>query len=162
MSTLGGLPAHILLVHAVVVLAPLTALLVIGAGVWAAMRRRLVWLILALAVIVVALTPLTTSAGEWLQKRVPDSAAVRTHAELGDSMLVVAVALLFVAVLIAVAHLRESRGTHPASWQKIVLAVVAVVIGVASIVQVVRIGDTGASAVWDGAVVAAASAVGGR
>ncbi len=66
MTTILGLPAHALLVHAVVVLAPLTAALRILCALWPAARRRLVWLNLAFAVSVVVLTPLTTSAGEWL------------------------------------------------------------------------------------------------
>jgi len=55
-----------LLVHAIVVLAPLTALLEILCAVWPAARRRLVWLVLAFAAVNLALTPLTTDAGEWL------------------------------------------------------------------------------------------------
>ena len=64
MTTLFGLPAHALLVHAIVVLAPLVAVSKFCARLWPAARRRLVWLNLALAAAVVVLTPLTTSAGE--------------------------------------------------------------------------------------------------
>ena len=49
MTTIIGIPAHALLVHAIVVLAPLDALLEILCGFWPAARRRLVWLVLALA-----------------------------------------------------------------------------------------------------------------
>jgi hypothetical protein len=42
MTTIGGLPAHILLVHAVVGLVPVTALLVVLVAVWPAARRLLV------------------------------------------------------------------------------------------------------------------------
>ncbi|MFZ2177676.1 MAG: hypothetical protein WAW17_27340 [Rhodococcus sp. (in: high G+C Gram-positive bacteria)] len=45
----NGLPAHVLLVHFVVVLAPLTAILLILCALWPAARRRMVWLIRALA-----------------------------------------------------------------------------------------------------------------
>lgn len=38
MTTLAGLPAHALLVHGVVVLAPLTAVLAILCAVWPARR----------------------------------------------------------------------------------------------------------------------------
>ena len=84
MSTFNGLPAHILLVHFIVVLAPLTALLAIAASIWTGVRSRLVWLIAALAVFTLVLTPLTTEAGEWLEKRVPETAAVEQHTEIGD------------------------------------------------------------------------------
>ena len=47
MTTITGIPAHALLVHAIVVLAPLVALLEILCAFWPAARRRLVWLVLA-------------------------------------------------------------------------------------------------------------------
>jgi hypothetical protein len=52
MSTFQGLPIHPMLVHFIVVLAPLTAFLAILCAVWPAARQRLVWLVLALAVVV--------------------------------------------------------------------------------------------------------------
>ena len=61
MTTVAGLPAHALLVHAIVVLAPLTALLGILCAVWPAARRRFVWLVVAFAAVNLVLTPLTTS-----------------------------------------------------------------------------------------------------
>ena len=69
MNTITGFPAHALLVHAIVVLAPLTALLAILCALWPAARRRFVWLVLALATVTLLLTPLTTTAGEWLYNR---------------------------------------------------------------------------------------------
>jgi hypothetical protein len=44
LTTIMGLPAHVLLVHFIVILAPLTAVLAILYAVWPAARRRLVWL----------------------------------------------------------------------------------------------------------------------
>ena len=62
MSTVNGLPAHILLNHFVVVLGPLTAILAIICALWPAARRRLIWLVLLLAVVSLALTPLTVNS----------------------------------------------------------------------------------------------------
>jgi len=42
MTTVNGLPSHVLFVHFIVVLAPLTALLAILCAVWQPARRRLV------------------------------------------------------------------------------------------------------------------------
>ena len=67
MTTINGLPAHVLLVHFIVILAPLTAIFAILCAVWPAARKRLVWLVVALAAVTVVLTPLTTDAGEWLE-----------------------------------------------------------------------------------------------
>jgi ABC-type branched-subunit amino acid transport system permease subunit len=149
LTTLFGLPAHALLNHAIVVLAPLLALLEILCAVWPAARRRLVWLNLALAAAVVVLTPLTTSAGEWLYNQQSEhSAILETHEERGEWMIYFAIGLLVVAVVQAVQHWLESRSTEPKRALAVVAAVLAVVVGVSSIAGVVRIGDAGAQAVW--------------
>jgi hypothetical protein len=149
LTTIFGLPAHALLVHAIVVLAPLTASLQILCAVWPAARRRLVWLNLAFAVSVVVLTPLTTSAGQWLYDQQPQPAPIlEIHEERGQWMIYFAIGLLVVAVIQAVQHWIESRSTDPKRALGIIAAVLAVVVGVSSIVGVVRIGDAGAQAVW--------------
>ncbi|KZE98853.1 MULTISPECIES: DUF2231 domain-containing protein [unclassified Rhodococcus (in: high G+C Gram-positive bacteria)] len=155
MSTFNGLPAHILLVHFIVVLAPLTALLAIAASTWSGVRSRLVWLIAALAVFTLVLTPLTTEAGEWLEKRVPETAAVEQHAEIGDWMIFFSVGLVVVAAALVFLHLRERRGNAPVRWQSIAVVVLAVVVGATTIVQVYRIGESGARAAWDDVTVTA-------
>ena len=131
------------------VLAPLLALSKSSAPLWPAARRRLVWLNLALAAAVVVLTPLTASAGEWLYNQQSEhSAILETHEERGEWMIYFAVGLLVVAVVQAVQHWMESRSTEPKRALAVVAAVLAVVVGVSSIVGVVRIGDAGAQAVW--------------
>ena len=149
MSTINGLPAHILLVHFIVVLAPLTAILAIAASIWSGVRTRLVWLIAALALITVVLTPLTTDAGEWLEKRVPKTEAVEQATEIGDPMVYFSIGLVVVAALLVFVHLRERRGNPPVRWQSIGVVVLAVLIGAATIIQVYRIGESGARAAWD-------------
>jgi uncharacterized membrane protein len=149
MDTISGIPAHALLVHGVVVLAPLTALLEIVCAFWPAARRRLVWLVLTFAVVTTALTPLTTSAGEWLlQQGGPARPILQEHAERGEWMIYFSVAMLIVAVALAALHWAEGRSDKPRKAATAVLAVVALVVGVSSIVTVVRIGDAGAHAVW--------------
>ncbi|QCB51258.1 hypothetical protein E5720_20960 [Rhodococcus sp. PAMC28707] len=155
MSTINGLPAHILLIHLIVVLAPLTALLAVAASVWAGVRRRFVWFIAALSVLILVMTPLTTDAGEWLEKRVPKSASVETHAELGDTMLYFAIAAVVVAALLVLLHLRERSERPPMQWLSVAVVIVAVLVGVATIVQVYRIGDSGARAAWGDTVTSA-------
>jgi uncharacterized membrane protein len=143
LTTIAGLPAHVLLVHALVVLAPLTALLEILCALWPAARRRLVWLVLAFAIVTTALTPITTEAGEWLYDREHHHRDIlNTHADRGGWMIYFSVAMLVIAVLLALVHVREGRSG------KVVVAILAVAVGVASIVQVVRIGDAGARSVW--------------
>src|SRR5205823_5424559 len=83
MSTINGLPAHILLVHAIVVLLPLSALLLVVSAVWSKARRRLAGANALLAVFVLLLVPVTTNAGEWLERRVPRTDLLRVHTEQG-------------------------------------------------------------------------------
>lgn len=151
MTTISGLPAHALLVHAVVVLAPLLALLEILCALWPAARRRLVWLVLALGVAVMVLTPLTVSAGQWLyDQSAQHQAILEIHEERGQWMTYFAIGLLVVAVVLAVQHWLESRSKDPSRALAVAVAVLAVLVGVSSIVAVVRIGDSGAHAVWGG------------
>ncbi len=149
LTTISGLPAHVLLVHALVVLAPLTALLEILCALWPAARRRLVWLVLAFAGGITVLTPITTNAGEWLygQER-HHSAILNTHADRGGWMIYFSVAMLVVAVVLALVHRRESRSAKPGMGTNLAVAVLAIAVGAAAIVQVVRIGDSGARSVW--------------
>jgi hypothetical protein len=152
MTTITGIPAHALLVHAIVVLAPLVALLEILCAVWPAARRRLVWLVLALAAVNLLLTPLTTDAGEWLlNQRSQVSAVLQTHADRGEWMIYFSVALLVVAIALAGLHWLEGRSDKRRTVATVVVAIVAFVVGVSSIITVVRIGDSGAHSVWGGA-----------
>jgi hypothetical protein len=152
MTTIAGLPAHVLLVHAIVVLAPLTAALEILCAIWPAARRRLVWLVLAFAAVNLVLTPLTTDAGEWLlNQRSQVSAVLQTHADRGEWMIYFSVALLVVAVALAMLHWLEGRSDKRRTVATVVVAILALVVGVSSIITVVRIGDSGAHSVWGGA-----------
>jgi hypothetical protein len=149
MTTITGIPAHALLVHAIVVLAPLTALLEVLCGLWSAARRRLVWLVLALAALNLVLTPLTTEAGEWLlSQRSRVSAVLETHAQRGGWMIYFSVALFVVAIALGVLHWLESRSDKRRTVANVVVAIVALLVGVSSIITVVQIGDSGAHSVW--------------
>lgn len=149
MSTLQGLPAHILLNHFVIVLLPLTAILAILCAVWPAARRRLVWLVLALAVVDVVITPLTVSAGEWLIDHADkQSAMLDYHAELGDTMIYFAAALLIAAVLLAVLHVRQRQSLLVPPLVQGLVMVLVIAASVAALVQTYRTGDSGARSAW--------------
>ncbi len=148
MSTFQGLPAHILLVHFIVVLAPLTAVLAVVCALWPAARRYLTWLVLILAAVTTILTPLTTDAGEWLEHRTRRTTLLHTHTELGDTMLYFSIGLLVAAVLLAFVHLREKREQPLKPLIRWAVVAVVVIAGVAASVQVYRIGDSGARSAW--------------
>ena len=148
MTTFNGLPAHVLLVHFIVVLAPLTAILAILCAFWPAARSRLAYLVLGLAIVTAVLTPFTTDAGEWLEHREGESPLLHTHTELGDTMIYFAIALMVAAGLIALVHARESRGKTVKPLGRRLIAAVVVIASVVTIVQVYRIGESGARATW--------------
>lgn len=154
MSVIRGLPAHPLLVHFIVVLAPLTAVLAILCVVWPAARQRLVWLTLVLAGITAVLSPIATEAGEWLYERVEDSAALDVHEHLGKTMNYFAAALLVAAILLVVAHVRAERGKALSTVVSAIIAVVVVAASAATAVQVYRIGHSGAETTWGDVVTA--------
>jgi predicted lysophospholipase L1 biosynthesis ABC-type transport system permease subunit len=161
-TAINGLPAHVLLVHFVVVLAPLTALSEMLCALWPAARRRLVWPVLALAVATLVLTPITTDAGEWLYDvRKQPSGILREHAERGGWMIYFSVAMLVVAVVIAVLHVLEARSDKRRVAANIVVAILAGAVAISSIVTVYRIGDSGAQSVWGGEIARLKKATGG-
>ena len=150
MNVVNGLPAHVLLVHFMVVLAPLTALLEIACALWPAARRgQLVWLTLCLAIVVTVLTPITTNAGGWLYdlRRNPDP-ILREHAERGDTMIYFSLALLVVAIALVALHFAERRAYTAGLVTRIIVAIVVLAVGVSSMIQIYRIGDAGAQSVW--------------
>ncbi|MBM2616286.1 hypothetical protein JIG36_12030 [Actinoplanes sp. LDG1-06] len=160
MFTVNGLPVHILLVHAVVVLLPLSALVLAATALWPAVRRRLAGPNVLLSLAVVASVPLTTSAGEWLQARVPATDLVHEHAELGDTAVWYAIPVAVLALIVWWRQ-RESRSTvenprrrtYLAPLSPVVTAVVvvaALATAGAGVYGMYRIGDSGARAAWTG------------
>jgi len=153
-TTVNGVPAHILIVHAVVVLIPLAALLAIVAACWPAARRRAGVVTPALAVVAAASVPLATNSGEWLQEHVAESSLVRHHVSLGDGLTPFAgLLLIFTIVLWLLDFAPTRRWPMPtfasASWVRPVVSALVVVVAVGALVQVYRIGDSGAKAAWD-------------
>ena len=161
LDTIGGIPLHPLIVHAVVVLVPLASLLLLLAAVSPRIRHWAGLLTPILATLALVSVPLATESGESLERRVEESPALEEHTELGDSLLyfVILVAVLAWALWFLDRRARAAvssapvgaDGTAPAAPRSalltavIVLSVLAVV---ATTVQVVRIGHSGASASW--------------
>lgn len=155
---LVGLPLHPLVVHAVVVLVPLAVLGAVAVTVWPAARRRFGWLAVAVAAVATVSIPIATSTGEELRDRLAPDPLIDTHAELGDQLLVFMAPMTVVLAGFVLLARRFQRAEGPGAmvggrpgWLRpatITLAVVAVAFAGVSAVQVVRIGDSGARAVW--------------
>jgi hypothetical protein len=159
MGTVNGLPAHILLVHAIVVLLPLAALLLLLTAVWPAARRRFAGANAVLSALVVVLVPVTTSAGEWLEHRVTESALLREHAEIGDTAIWVALPVAVLALVIWWRQREETAASRVATGRRTYLAplsltvtrvivALAVVFAGSAVYDTYRIGDSGAKAAW--------------
>ena len=168
-----GLPAHVLLVHAVVVLLPLAALLLVASAAWPAARRRIGIVGPVLSLIVLVLVPVTTSAGHWLRDRLdPErtNAAIEHHADLGGGLLPWAIGLFLVSTGVwllarrydsaggldvpAAGRAGRRRGDQAGHvlpvWVTAAVVAVSVAIAAGAIIEVIRIGDSGAQAVWRG------------
>lgn len=186
LNKINGLPAHILIVHAVVILLPLAAGMLVAGAVWPAARRKFTWLTPALALVVLGLVPVTTNAGEWLQRRLPDTKAIEKHVHLGHDLLPWAAGIFVLAAAVWLLDRRYDMSWRPAPptepdrapepaapadggrpatatltrpaaaatgprlpvWVTAVVAVLAIGVSTGGVVQLVRIGDSGAKAVW--------------
>lgn len=163
---INGLPAHVLLVHAVVVLVPLACLALVLHTCWPAARSRLGVVTPLLALVSLVLVPVTTHAGNYLKAHQHVGPAIEAkvirHQALGNQLIYYVVPLF---VLTVVAWLvgryldgasvpglvSAERGVRAVPTSaNVVLAVVSLGLAVATVVQLYRIGDAGAHAVWDG------------
>ncbi|WP_229846325.1 hypothetical protein [Streptomyces atratus] len=128
-----------------------------------------------------ALVVLTTESGEWLEERVRESALLEEHAEMGSGLTPWAIALFVLTVagwLLGRAGLRRERERSGAADSptedgvstvarlassvavRVAVLVIALVVTVGAVVDVYRIGESGAMAVWHGSF--STSGSGGR
>jgi len=152
-SLINNLPAHVLLVHAVVVLIPLAALMTVLSAVWPTVGRRLGVLTPIVAFVGLVFVPLTTEAGEWLEAHLPASDLIERHTAFGDGVLPWAAGLTVLAVVGWLQRSpwavgRPGAAVLAATWARIVVPVLAVVVATGSVVLVVQAGDSGAKAAW--------------
>jgi hypothetical protein len=151
-TTIFGLPAHPLLVHATVVFVPLAAFLVIGAVLVPRFRAWAGPLPAGVSLVALILTPLSTATGENLEHELPHNALIEEHARLGDQLLPFTIALFVLAA--AFWWLTRDRSGADSRWPRALVVgvgVLAVVAAVGTGVQVARIGHSGAKAAWSDA-----------
>ncbi len=160
----NGLPLHPLLVHAVVVLVPLTVLGAIVVAVWPVARRRYGTLVVACGAVALVFDILAEQAGEGLEHNLPRTAAIAAHAAQGDGLKVFVAGLLVAVAAFVFLHARAERtarregpGTTTApsatGLNRLVatgLAVLVVVLAGATAWKCYEVGDSGAKAVWGG------------
>lgn len=157
----NGLPAHVLMVHLVVVLVPAAAVLLILAIVWPAARERIGIFGPLIAAITLVLVPLTAEAGEWFKDRLDiHDETIEHHADLGSTMVYWSIGVFVLAVAWWIIASNSGRKllakmgpleTFAANKVvRILVGILAVVVAVGSVYTVIMIGDTGAQATWSG------------
>jgi hypothetical protein len=156
-----GLPAHPLLVHAPVMLIPLSAIGAIWIAVSPTWRHRIGWIVVVLSGAAVGASQLAAGSGEALQDALDkDTALVQQHADLGETFVWFAF-VFFLAVLgLMVWDTMQRRkaaaaGEEPdlrllgRSGTAIVLGVIVVVTAVGATYRVYQVGHSGAKSVWE-------------
>jgi hypothetical protein len=166
MLTVGGIPAHPLVIHAVVVLLPLSAvgtLLVVARPLW---RSQLAVWVLILAFLGVFAVPVATRTGEQLKEAIGGGGdLVAIHESRGETLLVPA--LVYLVLLAATvftgrraqpvrvdgpgaAHALAPGSTATLQRVALVTGILAAVAGIVVTGLVMWIGDAGAAAAWSG------------
>jgi len=148
-----GLPTHVLLLHAAVAGIPLLCLATIAVAARPAWRRRFGLANAIFAVIMIGVTYATDLAGAQLYSHATylDKIAAQ-HRSLGLTLVwfVAVVAIFAVALVVADrAGYAEHHGTM------VTICALAIAASAICIVQVIRVGDSGARAVWGGINVSA-------
>ncbi|MGC4804550.1 DUF2231 domain-containing protein [Micromonospora sp. DT233] len=154
---INGLPGHVLVIHAAVVFVPLLAVLAAAYGLLPRWRPRLGWAVAALAVATPIVTFVATQSGEDLEQALREKGygpevlqQVQEHSEYGDVLLWLTVGLAVAAILLLLATRDDERVTRLPSWVSVLLTVLVLGLGAASLVYVYLTGDSGAEAVWTG------------
>ena len=159
-TVVNGLPAHVLLVHFVVVLVPAAALLLILAVAWPAARDRIGVFGPLLALGSLGLAFVAEQAGGWFKDKLEMSGDdIETHADYGSTVVYCALTILVLWVVwwvIASTSGRQLLGkvgrleeiaTHRVALVVVGIASIAVALG--SMYVTYLAGDSGAHLVWD-------------
>lgn len=149
-----GLPLHPLLVHAVVVLVPLTVIALLLAQFWPRARRRLGGVVPISALGVAALVPVTMAAGKSLADIIGPRPAVLEHERYAQMLLPWSIGLAVVAVIQWVwfrwirAALHQAERFRTATTAGVLLTVAVVVVSLGNLTVVILTGHSGSRAVW--------------
>ena len=146
-DTVLGLPVHALVVHAVVVLVPLSALGVAAIAVVPRWRERFGTLVLLGSTAALAMVPVATRSGDRLDERLGATGVVTRqiddHSEVGKLVLWPTLAMWVLAVALVLLSRRDRKGGVVT-----VVAVLALLAAGTAAGFVIRAGHLGTEAVW--------------
>ncbi len=156
-DTVFGLPTHPLIVHAVVVFVPLTALAAMALTAIPRWRTRYGVLAALAALTSIGSVFVAQESGKILEDRVLSTEdapfeLVLAHTALGEDLLpwvlMLSIALLG---LVGLAFWASRRATDRPSWVNLAgwgIGAISIVGAVVSLIYVIRIGHSGSEAVW--------------
>lgn len=150
LRSIGGVPAHPLFVHAVVVLLPLAGIALIVAALVPKWRRVAAPIALGLALASVVSVFFTEQSGETLEKQVAHSDAIEEHTEAADAVMPWAIGVALVSgAAVAIAFKGEKLTAKvPTKAVSGGLLALALVSGIGASITVIDVGHSGAKAVW--------------
>lgn len=158
--TVGGLPAHPLLVHAVVVLVPLATLGSIAVALRAPWRRSAGPVVALLALASAVAATLAKLAGDqlaaYLEAAGQDPAPISAHGQLGLYAVLAVWPYAVLAVLAAVVARRDPKpgyraattATATTSTATTLTTWLAALVGIGAVAVTVLAGDSGSRMVW--------------
>lgn len=164
----NGLPAHILLIHVVIVLVPLAAAMLVASAVWPAARAKLSFLTPAVAGVALIFVPITMNAGKWLRDHLQNNIGntdprIVRHTHLGYHLWPWALGLFVVSVAVWVLGRTYEMSWRPDPamsarralpvWITALVAVAAIAVSVGAVIELYRIGEAGSRAVWPPGIV---------
>lgn len=144
-DTIGGLPVHALVVHVSVVLVPVAALGAILIGLRSAWSRRFGIIVVLLAAVGTVATVVSKESGERLAERV---GLPEPHAQLGDRLPLIAAALFVLVLILWLVDRGIPANRSRPAWL-IVVAIAVIALAVFTGWWTIRVGDSGARAVWE-------------
>lgn len=137
-----GLPVHVFVTHAVVVLLPLAVVLLILVVALPRLRQNYRYPAVGLAIIGALSAIVAEQSGEALEARV---GVAEEHSEWGEMLPPVAVALAVLSVIwLIVSRMSSSRGKILAA----VIGGIVIIVGIVAVVITVLAGHSGADATW--------------
>ncbi|MFC4148524.1 DUF2231 domain-containing protein [Micromonospora mangrovi] len=155
----NGLPGHILVIHAAVVLVPLLALLSVAYGVLPRWRTRFGWAVAALSVLTPIVAWVSTESGEALEEALekrgypPEGLQkIHEHSEYGETLLWLVVGLAVASLVLLAVTSGHERVRRLPTWLPWALTAVVAVLAVFALVYVYLTGDSGAKMVWSNIV----------
>lgn len=139
---IDGIPVHVLVIHAVVVLVPLSVLLMVGVVIFARFRKNYRYPAVGLSTLSAVLTVVAEQSGKSLQRRVGD---VGQHAELGSALTPVVLVFGFLSVCWLILSSMDRGKFRLWAWTAGGAVVAA---GLVAVVLTFFVGHTGAKASW--------------